>query len=165
MARRETIRNIEQLNTYEQKWKIKTNTNKFTVLRLGALQQEELITNNDVHRTQYSGTALGLRITNRGYTQHITNRVNHARHNLSKLYRFYDMPIKIKTHLIKALILPILDYPPIPTHTLSKTQISKLQIIQNKALRYATNQRYPKNSVARWFRQNFRFVAKISGNF
>ena len=53
------------------------------------------------------------------------------------------MPEKIKVHLVKALILPILDYPPIPTHTLSKTQLSKLQKVQNKALRFATNQRYP----------------------
>ncbi|MPC41495.1 hypothetical protein E2C01_035088 [Portunus trituberculatus] len=35
------------------------------------------------------------------------------------------------------------DYPPIPIHTLSKTQLKKLQITQNKALRFATNQRYP----------------------
>ena len=53
------------------------------------------------------------------------------------------MPTKIKTHLIKALVLPILDYPPIPTHTMSKTQITKLQKVQNKALRFATNQRHP----------------------
>ena len=53
------------------------------------------------------------------------------------------MPIDINIHLVKTLILPILDYPPIPTHTLSKTQISKLQKVQNRALRFATNERYP----------------------
>ena len=53
------------------------------------------------------------------------------------------MPENIKIHLVKALILPILDYPPIPTHTMSNNQIKKLQKIQNKALRFATNQRYP----------------------
>lgn len=53
------------------------------------------------------------------------------------------MPTRIKTHLIKILILPLLDYPPIPTHTLTKTQLGKLQRTQNKALRFATNQRYP----------------------
>ena len=53
------------------------------------------------------------------------------------------MDPKIKTHLIKTLVLPVLDYPPIPTHAMSKTQISKLQKIQNKALRFALNQRYP----------------------
>lgn len=53
------------------------------------------------------------------------------------------MSIKIKVHLIKTLIIPVLDYPPIPTHALSKSQISILQKIQNKALRYAYNQRHP----------------------
>ena len=53
------------------------------------------------------------------------------------------MPEKIKTHLVKALILPIIEYPPIPLHTMSNNQISKLQKIQNKALRFATNQKYP----------------------
>lgn len=53
------------------------------------------------------------------------------------------MHTKIKTQLEKTLILPILDYPLIPIHALRATQISKLQIVQNKALRFATNQRYP----------------------
>ena len=53
------------------------------------------------------------------------------------------MPEKIKIHLVKALILPIIDYPPIPIHTMSKHQITKLQKIQNRALRFATNQRHP----------------------
>ncbi len=52
------------------------------------------------------------------------------------------MPTKIKTHLVKTLTLPILDYPPIPIHALSKTQILKLQRVQNRAMRFATNQRY-----------------------
>ena len=53
------------------------------------------------------------------------------------------MPTKIKTHLVKALVLPILEYPTVPTISMSKTQISKLQKTQNKALRFATEQRYP----------------------
>lgn len=53
------------------------------------------------------------------------------------------MDTKIKSHLVKTLILPILDYSPITTHALCNRQISKLQITQNKALRFATNQHYP----------------------
>lgn len=53
------------------------------------------------------------------------------------------MPVKIKTQLIKTLILPVIDYPPIPTHALSNNQLGILQRVQNKALRYAYNQRYP----------------------
>lgn len=35
MAQRPTIREIEPQTAFEKSWKIKTNTNKFTVLRLG----------------------------------------------------------------------------------------------------------------------------------
>ncbi len=64
---------------------------------------------NDIYRTSYNSKILGLNITNRGYTKHVTESINYARKNLSKLYCFYNMAIKIKTLLIKTLILPILD--------------------------------------------------------
>lgn len=53
------------------------------------------------------------------------------------------MPTKIKKDLVKTLILRILGYPRIPTHALTKPQLGKLKIVQNKALRFAANQRYP----------------------
>lgn len=40
------------------------------------------------------------------------------------------------------MVLPTHDYPPVPTHTLSNTQIQSLQRTQNKALSWATEQRY-----------------------
>lgn len=50
-------------------------------------------------------------------------------------------PAKIKLHLVKAFLIPILYYPPIPLVNLSKKK--KLQDIQNKGLRFAFNQKYP----------------------
>ena len=138
-----TQREIEKVNQFERNWKIKTNINKFTIIRLGAKTNDPLIIDEDVYHTQNTGKMLGLTITTTGYNTHIKNRTQQANRTLYKLYRFRDMPIKIKTHLIKTLVLTVLDYPPIPTHTLSKTQLSKLQKVQNKALRFATNQRYP----------------------
>lgn len=52
------------------------------------------------------------------------------------------MPTEIKTHLIKTLIIPAIDYPPVPIDALSNNQLGILQRIQ-KALRFAFNQRYP----------------------
>lgn len=143
MAQRAAIREIEQQNKYETSWKIKTNTNKFSILRLGARAHEQVITAQDVHETQNKGKILGLNISTRGYIPHVTERRALAARALTKLYRFYNFPQKTKTHLVKTLILPIIDYPPVPTHALSNTQISRLQIIQNRALRFATGQRYP----------------------
>ena len=138
-----TKREIERINSYERNWKIKTSINKFTIIRLGAMTNDPLLIDEDVYYTQNKGKMLGLTITTRGYNTHVNHRTQHAKRTLSKLYRFKNMPVKIKTHLIKTLVFPVLDYPPIPTHTLSKTQISKLQKVQNQALRFATNQRYP----------------------
>ena len=77
------------------------------------------------------------------YIQHVQDRKNKATAALTKLYRLRDLPEKIKIHLVKALVIPILQYPPIPLHTMSRRQISFLQKVHNKALRFATNQRYP----------------------
>lgn len=143
MAQLPMIREIESQNHYERQWKIKTNSAKFTIVRLGSKHQEEIIADDDVHLTSNKGKILGLTITKQGYNEHIQNRRIIALRTLHQLYRFSHMSTKIKTQLVKTLILPILDYPPVPTHTLSKTQIRKLQIIQNKALRFATGQRYP----------------------
>ena len=143
MAQGRAINSVRQLSKYEKQWRIKTNENKFTILRLGARTTEDIHANTNIYTIQSKGKTLGLHVTKTGYTEHITQRKQYANRMLSKLYRFYNMPTNIKLHLIKTLILPILDYPPIPTHNLSKTQISKLQTTQNKALRYATNQRHP----------------------
>ena len=138
-----TQREIEKVNKFERNWKIKTNINKFTIIRLGGIQEDSLIIDDDIYNSQASGKILGLHVTTKGYYNHVTSKVQQAKAALSKLYRFTNMPTNIKTHLVKALILPVLDYPPIPTHSLSKSQLSRLQKVQNKALRFATNQRYP----------------------
>ena len=62
---------------------------------------------------------------------------------LKELRRFYNLPTNIKTHLIKAYILPIIQYPPIPLVTIKKNNHLKLQRIQNAALRFALNEKYP----------------------
>ena len=138
-----TQREIHNTNTFEERWKIKTNTNKFKVIKLGHRTGPHLIVENQRKEFSNSGKALGLAISTQGYNANTTERTNRANAALKTLYRFKDMNTKIKTHLVKTLILPIIDYPPIPTHALSNKQISKLQKIQNKSLRFATNQRYP----------------------
>lgn len=143
MIKLRTEREITSTNGYEKRWKIKTNLTKFTPIRMGQRTGEPLIVDEEPVDFQTSGKSLGLKITRTGYTQHIRERRGKAMAALIKLFRFRELPVKIKSHLVKALVLPVLDYPPIPIHTLSKTQISKLQKIQNKALRFATEQRYP----------------------
>lgn len=62
---------------------------------------------------------------------------------LIQSYRFRMQPTKIKTHIIKAFILPIIIYPVIALVTSSGNQQNKLQKVNNKAPRFAMNKRHP----------------------
>lgn len=44
-----------------------------------------------------------------------------------KLQSFRHLPSNIKIHLTKTMVFLTLDYPPIPTHSLSITQLRRLQ--------------------------------------
>ena len=58
------------------------------------------------------------------------------------LFRFRSLNPQIKLRLIKALVIPVLTYPPVPIHALSNRSISRLQKVQNSALRFALNTRW-----------------------
>lgn len=143
MLKARTEREISIVNNYESKWKIKTNVNKFTPLGLGSRRNPPLYINGEETDFSNHGKSLGLHITNTGYTRHIRERKHQGEAALKKLYRFRHLPISIKVHLVKVMVIPTIDYPPIPMHTLSTTQLRKLQRTQNKALRWATEETYP----------------------
>lgn len=142
MLNRRTGREIERVSAFEGEWKIKTNLAKFTVIPTATKRPAELLVADELVDFRPQGTMLGLKVSSRGYTTHITARVGQAKTALARLYRFRDLDSKIKLHLIKALILPILTYPPIPLHTMSRTAISRLQKVQNAALRFVYNTRW-----------------------
>ena len=62
---------------------------------------------------------------------------------MTKLRRFTACTTQTKLKLYTTIVRPILEYPPVPLHTASNNQLIQLQVIQNKALRWATNTRYP----------------------
>ena len=74
---------------------------------------------------------------------------NKGLHSLIELQRFRSLPTNIKLHLVKAFILPVLTYAPIPTITASSTGKKKLQSVLNKSLRFSFNERYPYNHNTR----------------
>ena len=83
---------------------------------------------------------LGFNLSiNKFSTKHVSSLINKANHNLHKLLRFKSAPPKIKLHLYKVLIRPILEYPCYPLTLISKSSKRKIQIIQNKALRFVHN--------------------------
>lgn len=61
MAQRATVRKSESQNKYESSWHLKTNTTKFSILRLGAGVQDQLVINQDAYNTKHQGRILELK--------------------------------------------------------------------------------------------------------
>ena len=120
-----TITEIEKINDYEKSWKIQTNVHKFTITPVMRQRDNQGITLNNGINIQYKNKVniLGLDINRTGFPKGQQNRLKQAKYQLKKLRRFQKLSIKTKTHLIKALILPILHYPITPTVALSNTRI------------------------------------------
>ena len=142
MLNARTSREVERINAFEEKWRIRTNMTKFTVIPMATRNPTSLLVDDELVNFSNRGSFLGLSVTGRGYTTNITKRITAAKAALTKLYRFRDLDSKLKLHLIKAMVIPILTYPPIPTHALSKRAINRLQKVQNAGLRFAFNTRW-----------------------
>ena len=57
---------------------------------------------------------LGLTLKRTGTSTHVNHRINLAKIQTSKIKRFIKLDPKVKLHLYKALIRPLLEYPRIP---------------------------------------------------
>ena len=133
-----TGREIARVSSFEAKWRIRPNMAKLTVLAPATRNPAQLIADDDPIGFRPIGSLLGLKISGTGYSSHVTLRINKTRTALATLYRFRELEPKIKLHLVKALVLLVLTYPPIPLHALSKRAHSRLQRVQNAALRLAS---------------------------
>ena len=82
------------------------------------------------------GKFLGLKLQSTGIVGHCTNLKNKGNAVLTNLRKFKNLSPKIKTTLVKTLLLPILEYPPIPLCATSLTQKRNIQTVLNKALKF-----------------------------
>lgn len=71
------------------------------------------------------GKIPGLTINRTGINKHIESIVNKGKSAMSDLYRFKTLPERIKLHLVKAFIIPVITYPPIPLISISKPNMKK----------------------------------------
>ena len=136
MLARRTEKEINRINEFERKWKIKTSKNKFKILSISKSKPEKIIINNNELNFANNITVLGLKLTRTGIIQHLRDRRFKANIELKKLNRFIRLKPNIKSHLYKALIQPILDYPTIPNCIASNTNKMKMQRVQNKATKF-----------------------------
>ena len=86
---------------------------------------------------------MGLKFSARGITVHSRWRERQAKIQLAKIRRFTGCSERTKLILFKTLVRAVLEYPLVPLHTVTKTQMLKLQVVQNNALRWISGRRYP----------------------
>ena len=133
-----TKRAIKHVNKFEKKWKIKTNTNKFSIIPISRRKTENIQIGNLSLEYQRSGKVLGLNIKSTGISAQVGARKQIAMDNLNKLQRFRNLSKSAKTKLYKSLVLSALIYPIVPLNTLHRSRQLELQRVQNKGLRFIT---------------------------
>ena len=114
----------QNINRYESNWLIKTNMRKFKLLNFEA-QKERTFQHQGFGlncTTTNEATILGLKLTTHGMSKHISENINKAKYQLSKLWRFRNLSQKNRKKLYLMLVKPQLLYPCIPLHVTSNTQ-------------------------------------------
>ncbi|KAF2355151.1 Reverse transcriptase domain [Trinorchestia longiramus] len=82
MAARLTTRTINQINDYERKWKIQTNTDKFKLIVISRRKKQEVFIHDSPLPYDNAGKILGLYLSSHGYAQHIKQKKAIALNNL-----------------------------------------------------------------------------------
>ena len=123
----DTEREIQRINAYERKWKIKTNTTKFKILAISKTKPINIQIDNQVMPFSNQCTIIGTKFKRTGMSNHIMNRVNLAKAQTSRIKRFMTLKEKTKLYLYKALIRPVLEYSVIPNALAFKKQMLNMQ--------------------------------------
>ncbi len=74
MIKLKVERNIESINKFERKWKIKTSEEKFQIIPIAQLKTKKIIVNNKEIETSKSAKLLGLNISITGLVGHISEQ-------------------------------------------------------------------------------------------
>ncbi len=135
MMKLKVERKINRINRFEKKWKIKTSQEKLEIILI-AQHTKNIVVNGKELNTCKEGKLLGLKVQSTGIVGHVSTLKNKANALLTKLRRFTNLTPKIKTTLFKTLLIPILEYPPVPLSAASLTQKITLQSVLNNALRF-----------------------------
>ena len=114
----------------------KNQRGEIKIIPITQLKTKKIKVNGKEIETSKSGKFLVLNITVNGFVGHITKTIKKGNGILSQLRRFSNLTPKIKTILIKTLLIPVMEYPSIPICMASPSQKRKMQTVINKALRF-----------------------------
>ncbi len=112
-----TVQEIERINKYEQKWKIETDKSKFKIVPIAVKKKDQIVVGGTHIGYSDEGTVLGLKFGRTGIGRHINKITRRGNTSLHELLRFKDLTPKIKTHLIKPFVIPLILH---PLHLLSQ---------------------------------------------
>ena len=142
--RENVLSEILKQNNYEKKWKVKSNIGKFKMIMIGNIPKQNIKVENV--NVEYSNKAkiLGLNFKSRNFFKdQVDDNIHKAKVELGRLYKLRYLNKKLKTRLYKSKALPHLTFASVPLNICSNSQIKRLQVVQNKALRWITNSYYP----------------------
>lgn len=88
-----------------------------------------------------------------------------AKNTLAKLKRFSKLSPQTKLYLTKALIIPHLEYPPIPLNTIKKSNQIRLQATLNSAVRWVEGITPPYHTKIKDLHQQWRLDPLNTRNF
>ena len=140
-------RELNAVSYWEHDWRINTNVAKTKALLIRPRKALDAVDRLYLNRyvryprvpLQYvkSCTILGFQFDSRlrFHKQAIAKR-KQAKHAMSLLYRFGNASTATKRHLYQAMVKPHLCYGPMPLALVAETHRKKLQVIQNKAIRW-----------------------------
>ena len=100
---RKTVREIERVNEYEKKWKIKTNRTKFKLISITKRKPNDVEVEGERIPFARTSTVLGLTLRGSGLNTHITQRLIMAKAQRAKLRRFRKLSTKSKMRFFKTL--------------------------------------------------------------
>ncbi len=136
MMKMKLEREKDRINRFQRKWKIRANEDKFKIIPIAQYKTEQITVNGKNLNTSNEGKLLGLKLQKTGLIGHATDKVKKGKAVITNLTRFRNLTTKLKTTLIKTLLLPVIEYPPVPLCTISKTQKINIQKVINRGLRF-----------------------------
>ncbi len=108
MMKLKVEREIERINKFERKWKIKASEEKFKIIPIAQRKTMKIKSDDKETENSTADKLLGLNITSNGFVCHITKTINKGKGILYQLRRFSNLSPKMKTILVKTALIPVL---------------------------------------------------------
>ena len=137
-----TNEEMDQTLKWERNWRIKSNITKCKIAVFGCNRETVenyggISVNNQPMAIDKQIKILGCNLNGKFNNKaQIASNYQKGMRNLIKIKRFYSAPVKIKKTLYKALVRPAIEYPYLVLQNTNKTNLKKLQNLQNKSLRF-----------------------------